>query len=257
MNPFYFGTGRRRLFGIYEPPRAGNQGLRAAVLCHPWGAEYLHAHRAMRQMAIRLSGAGYHTLRFDYFGTGDSAGDLAEADLKGWEADIETAIEEVQDTSGASRVALVGLRLGATLAASVAAKRMEDIDALVLWDPVVSGSEYLAQLLAASAAATPYGDARLTSRSSGRDARSILGFLLTDSAAREIEALDLTALAPRLPQSTFVIISEALDSHAKLRRALVGQTFEKVTSMAPWIDNPNSAGVLPVDVLQRIAEWLA
>jgi hypothetical protein len=134
---------------------------------------------------------------------------------------------------------------------------MEDIDALVLWDPVVSGSEYLAALLAASAAATPYGDARLTSRSGGRGGRAILGFLLTDSAAREIEALDLTAWAPRLPQRTLFIISEALDSHAILRRALAGQTFEQVTSIAPWIENLNSAGVLPIDVLRRVAEWLA
>ena len=250
MNPFYFGTGRRRLFGIYEPPRAASQGLRAAVLCHPWGAEYLHAHRTMRQLAIRLSAAGYHTLRFDYFGTGDSAGDVAEADLKGWEADIETAIGEVRDTSGASRVALVGLRLGATLAASVAERRSEDIDALVLWDPVVSGSEYLARLLAASATATPHGPAGVTSRSGGPGGREILGFLLTDIVAREIEAIDLTTWAPRLPQRSLVIVSEALDSHATLRRALAGRTFEQVTSIAPWIENPNSAGVLSVDVLQ-------
>ena len=87
--------------------------------------------------------------------------------------------------------------------------------------------------------------------------RAILGFLLTDSAAREIEALDLTAWAPRLPQRTLFIISEALDSHAILRRALAGQTFEQVTSIAPWIENLNSAGVLPIDVLRRVAEWLA
>ena len=66
------------------------------VLCYPWGSEYIHAHRALRQLATRLSMAGFHTLRFDYFGTGDSAGEMEDADLGVWEDDIETAIEELK-----------------------------------------------------------------------------------------------------------------------------------------------------------------
>ena len=65
-----------------------------------------------------LAASGWDTLRFDYYGTGDSAGDLIEANLGGWEKDIEWAIEEARATSGANRVALIGLRLGANLAAS-------------------------------------------------------------------------------------------------------------------------------------------
>ena len=96
MTPFYFGDRRRRLFGIYEPAVLKSVGKRAAVLCYPWGAEYVHAHRTMRQLAVRLSAAGIDTLRFDFFGTGDSAGEMVDADLAGWETDIELAIEELR-----------------------------------------------------------------------------------------------------------------------------------------------------------------
>ena len=71
MTPFYFGAGPQRLFGIYEPAVLTGRGKRGAVLCYPWGPEYVHAHRVMRQLAIKLAGAGVHTLRFDFFGTGD------------------------------------------------------------------------------------------------------------------------------------------------------------------------------------------
>ena len=66
---------------------------------------------------MRLERAGMHTLRFDYLGTGDSAGDVEQASPAQWVADVKAAVEEIQGRLPASSVTLVGLRLGATLAA--------------------------------------------------------------------------------------------------------------------------------------------
>ena len=142
---FYFGAQERRLLGIYEAARRARPN-RAVVLCYPWGAEYIHGYRSMRQLAKMLTANGIHTLRFDYFGTGDSAGSTTEGDVSGWETDIQSAIEELMDTTGATQVSLVGLRLGATLAANVAVRAGPVVNSLVLWDPVVSGAEYLTEL---------------------------------------------------------------------------------------------------------------
>lgn len=139
MNPLYLGTKERRLFALYEPAAIKPKRTRAAVLCYPWGSEYIYAHRSMRQLAVKLSVAGFHTLRFDYFGTGDSGGETFQASPLGAEADIEVAIDGVKDMVGASRVALIGLRQGATLAARVAARHAADLDSLVLWDPIYDG----------------------------------------------------------------------------------------------------------------------
>ncbi len=141
MNPLYLGTQERRLFAVYEPAAAKDRRTRAAVLCHPWGAEYVYAHRTLRQLAVKLSAGGFHTLRFDYFGTGDSGGEDSEANPAAAEADVESAIEGLQDIVGVARVALIGLRLGATLAARAAMRRQEHVEALVLWDPIVLPEE--------------------------------------------------------------------------------------------------------------------
>jgi uncharacterized protein len=140
MNPVYLGTKERRLFALYEPAAVKAKRARAAVLCYPWGTEYIYAHRSMRQLAVKLSVAGFHTLRFDYFGTGDSGGETFQASPLGAETDIEVAIDGMKDMVGANRVALIGLRQGATLAARVAARHAADLDSLVLWDPVYDGS---------------------------------------------------------------------------------------------------------------------
>ena len=141
MNPLYLGTQERRLFAVYEPAAVKDRRTRAAVLCYPWGAEYTYAHRTMRQLAVKLSAGGFHTLRFDYFGTGDSGGEDSEANPAAAEVDVESAIEGLKDIVGVARVALIGLRLGATLAARAAMRRKENVEALVLWDPIILPEE--------------------------------------------------------------------------------------------------------------------
>lgn len=263
MNPFYFGTNERRLLGVYEAARR-SKASRAVVLCHPWGGEYIHAYRAMRQLAKMLTANDIHTLRFDYFGTGDSAGSTTAGDIRGWEIDIQSAIEELQDTTGVARVSLVGLRLGATLAANVAVRMSPLVNSLVLWDPVASGAEYLTELhrgarggwfLLKSAVARPAADG---------GGHEIMGFPLTESVTEDIRRIDLAALAPALPQRTLVVVSQPLRSHESLRRALDRRqapiTIEHIDCPAGWIEWPiyhPLAGTVPVKILQRIAEWLA
>jgi pimeloyl-ACP methyl ester carboxylesterase len=261
MTPFFFGTGQRRLFGIYNPARASGGGaVRAAVLCAPWGPEYLHSHRSLRQLAARLSLAGFHTLRFDYFGTGDSAGEVIEGDLPGWEQDIETAIEELKDSTGAKRVVLAGLRLGATLSASVAAARRQDVEALVLWDPIVSGEIYLQSLLSSKRKPplTKGAIPRPVEIGGGYD---ILGFPLSARMAQEVKCIDLAAQIHSLPPNTLILVSERLPCHDSLQHALGDQPdpyliFELSPDPPMWIERSTNAGAVPVDVLNRIVNWL-
>jgi uncharacterized protein len=263
MNPFYFGAQERQLLGIYEAAGGAAKTSRAVVVCHPWGSEYIHAYRAVRQLTKMLTVNGIHTLRFDYFGTGDSAGDSTAGDLDGWETDIHSAIEELVDTTGATQISLVGLRLGATLAANVAARLGAAVNSLVLWDPVVSGSEYLTEthrsarrgwLLPKSAIGRP------ADQGGGHE---IMGFPMTESLAAAIKRIDLAAIAPALPRRTLTVVSQPLRSHESLQRAL-GQrpaplAIEYIESQPGWVEWPIGhplAGAVPVKILQRIVEWV-
>ncbi|MBI4995378.1 MAG: alpha/beta fold hydrolase [Rhodocyclales bacterium] len=264
MTPFYFGSGSRRLFGLYTPARVGAVGNRAVVLCPAWGQEYLCAHRSMRQLANMLNAAGFHVLRFDYFGTGDSAGDMTQGDLGGWEADIDTAIEELKDTCGALRVALVGLRMGGTLAARVAARRTADVDALILWDPVVDGCAYKEEIMRMGEQ-----DARELGRSTERAAdqgggHEVLGFPLTERLAEDFGKIDLAAQIGSVRARTAVVVSRPLAADSALAAALASgagqpaRTIELIESQAAWInDDAEGAGAVPVKVLQRIVQCLA
>jgi exosortase A-associated hydrolase 2 len=148
VKPFFFGDSARPLFGLHHPPSGGAPRRWGVVICNPFGQEYLRAHRSLRELANRLAGEGFHVLRFDYYGCGDSAGDSDEATLEQWLQDISAAIAEVKEASASPRFALVGLRLGATLSALLADRR-GDVERLVLWDPIHDGAAYLRELRAA------------------------------------------------------------------------------------------------------------
>jgi pimeloyl-ACP methyl ester carboxylesterase len=81
-------------------------------------------------------------MRFDYRGSGDSAGTMQGLEASDWVADIRMAVAELRDMAVIQKVSIIGLRLGALLAAH-AARELGTIDRLVLWDPVTSGATYV------------------------------------------------------------------------------------------------------------------
>lgn len=137
----WFGPSERPLFGWVSRPVDG-LARGAAVLCPPMGEEGRAAHRTFRVLAETLADAGVLALRFDYDGTGDSAGLQDEPDrVAHWLASVEAARQYLLDL-GAPSVAAVGMRLGATLAA-VRAAASAPWSALVCWDPSASGRTWL------------------------------------------------------------------------------------------------------------------
>lgn len=146
MIPYFFGTSDDQLFGVYLAPRASVARAAAVLLVPPIGISYQRTHYALRLIAQQLADAGLHVLRFDFRGTGDSSGNIGVGQFDKWLDDIELAVNELIDISGAHALSMVGLQMGAVLAIEAIVKRKINIKSLVLWDPVVSGSDYLANL---------------------------------------------------------------------------------------------------------------
>jgi alpha-beta hydrolase superfamily lysophospholipase len=121
-------------------------GDTAVLLCPGLSRDALNGHRSYRVLANRLAAHGYPTLRFDYPGAGDSRDADTAEHWAVWQASIHAACDLLRASSGARRVVLCGLRLGAALAAEIAADR-EDVAGLVLLAPVVRGKAYVRQLL--------------------------------------------------------------------------------------------------------------
>jgi uncharacterized protein len=215
MQPFFFGTSQEQIFGVYHAPEGRAARNAAVVLCHPLGHEYLRAHRAFRNLAVALAGQGFHVLRFDYFGSGDSGGNAEQATVKRCVSDLASAIQELKDISGASKVSLIGLRLGATFAAHVASNR-NDIERLLLWDPVLDGKVYLDDLqsLQREWLLDRLGTSKAVDKS------ELIGFALTDAMRADLESTRLPMFSKIKAKSVSLLISGNPQAYAPLKGQL-------------------------------------
>lgn len=247
MNSFFFGSSERPLFGVHHPPKGKETRSEGVVLCYPMGQEYMRSHRAFRQLANLLVRRGHHVFRFDYYGTGDSAGASEDGSLAQWLCDVGSAIEEFKDNASLERVSLVGLRLGAALATLAAVSR-DDIEKVVLWDPVVRGSSYLAELFAAAgipAASAPAGTL------------GVLGFPLTQALRDELAGLDLGRIEESGARALEIVVSSERPEWSELHDAWVRRGLparrECIASGGNWaeVDNFGSA-LLPQELIQGI-----
>jgi len=258
--PIVFGSADDPLFGWFHAPRAPARRA-GVVICNPIGDDYVRAHRALRHLAERLQRAGFAVLRFDFGGTGDSAGDERGPNrVRTWVGDVGRAIDELRARSGVEEVCVAGLRLGATLAAVAAAER-GDVAAVVLWSAYLDGRSYVDEttrlhkmhkmLEPRSFAAEP------PDWQPGGD--EALGFLLTPATVAALAGIDLREL-PRPAPRAIVIAAGGSAPQASLaeRLSLLGveTTYERVPADRFLIMVPHEAS-LPTGAIDAIVGWIA
>ena len=176
--PTWFGPAERPLFGwAHVPKNARARGV--AVFCHPLGREAANALPAVRVAGAQAAATGIAALRFDYAGTGDSAGHLTDPDrVSDWLDSIDQAVALAR-TMCPGPVILVGLRAGALLA-TASCNRGTTVDGLVLWDPSPSGPKIPA------ARANPVGHRFRRAATRGRLGRRAGVLLLAPDGARPL-----------------------------------------------------------------------
>jgi pimeloyl-ACP methyl ester carboxylesterase len=260
----WFGPANEPLFGWYHGPFGPAPRGMAVVVCPPFGYEAICTHRALRALAVRLAAAGLPVLRFDYHGTGDSSGDDRAAGRMGaWLESVGLACDEVRTRSGAKRVALVGLRLGGTLAFLAAAERAAkgDVAALVLWAPLLSGRTYLRELKMLRSSVEGEMTVPSPPPPLGRGERDeeAGGFLLTASTLESLRGINLLA-AHRAPAPAAFIghrddmaVEPALADHLASLGMRVSDGV--LPGYAALMQDPHKAEI-PEEAFTRVCDWL-
>lgn len=254
---FEFFGARQQLFGALHRPQRLRPRSTAVLLCNPFGEEASRAHRMLRVLATQLERSGYAVLRFDYSGTGDSLGEGREATVDAWVGDVVLAAERLRTASGVARIAAVGLRFGATLAALASTRGELRLRHLVLWDPVVDGAAYLRELVEQHRAymRSEIGEGwveRLEIAEGGTPAEA-LGAPIGQPLGGQIAAIDLSAVAPGAEQVT-VITTRPGSEVARLRQSLPAWTrwLEMAESPAWNSDAALNAMTVPMDIVRAI-----
>ncbi|HEY8615845.1 serine aminopeptidase domain-containing protein [Phenylobacterium sp.] len=230
-------------------PAAGETGV---VLLSPWGFEALCTRRAFRMLADRLAGAGYPTLRFDWRGTGDSLGGLADVGgLDELVASARAAAETLRQQAGVRRIVLAGQGLGAAVAPLAAPSA--GAAGVALLAPVGRGRDHLREL-------SVWGAMVADSLGFAPEPGSVAGFALPDALAREVAALDLGRLVKAPAPAALVAARPGRVGDQKLAAALreLGCDVQEVAyeGYEAAIGNPTAARP-PVALIDVVANWMA
>lgn len=115
--PLFLDPEARTLFGIVTEPRAGETRRRAVIFLNTGGDHHIGASRMYVSLARSWARRGYHVLRLDLSGLGDSPARPGRPDNEVFPldalADIRCALQFMRSRYGCREVTLLGLCSGA------------------------------------------------------------------------------------------------------------------------------------------------
>lgn len=246
-HPTWFGPDAAPLFGVVHIPADG-QARGGIVICPPLGKEHVDTYRGLKLLAERLAASGFAVLRFDYLGTGDSAGRQgADTAVAGYLSSIDEAVQYLR-RSGAPTISLIGLRVGALLAAT-AADTLSGLDKLVLWDPVTDGRRYLREQRALYKMTVGDDTADTT-------LESILGLAFSTAGSHDLSSVKLPVTIDGDIRTLVLTRPERTDD--KRLRMLVdtaGATIESAPDQAAFVEPPSFLVEIPYQTIDLVSEW--
>lgn len=244
----WFGPTDRPLLGWLHRP-VGHRARGGVILCPPFAAEMNFSHYLLRVLARRLASAGLAVLRFDYDGTGQSAGEVNDPLRKeAWTASVVHAGERLR-AEGVPWLAGIGLRMGATLLAQAAADACE-LDVVLLWDPCLSGRTFLKEHVAlqSTVCSEPVDELGV----------EIPGYLLTPETVAAVRELELPQARGGHAGRTLVLLDGSRPQNGRIRRRLGedGVEWREYAEEAMVLDIGERQYTLPVPIIDEIVAWV-
>jgi len=181
--PLWLGHGSRRLYAALHPATAALGMLIVGPLLH----EQQRTRRLVTELASTLASHGLPCLRFDFFGSGDSDGECVQLDFASISRDLDLAVQALRAVAGVKRVGLLVMR-GAALPVCSWLERGGSAELLVVWEPLLDGPAWLAQLEEEDAAERCSAERYPLSRGARAvgDDGQLMGFPVSPAMRRDI-----------------------------------------------------------------------
>jgi pimeloyl-ACP methyl ester carboxylesterase len=233
-------------------------GKRAVLMCSPLGYEELGSRRGWKVMADKLAAAGLPTLRFDYPGTADSFGDANDPDqVASCIVSIQNAVAWLKDQLDVDQVVVIGLRMGATLAA-MACENISGIHSLVLMAPVQSGRSFCREMLMLSRMLLESQGHSVVDEPQSNGVR-VGGFRLSHATVKDIESLKLSQVLKKPAERVLVLRPAGMNTTAiEEQFSTLGSVIEiaEFDEYHSFVCDPIQSRP-PVQATARIVDWLS
>jgi exosortase A-associated hydrolase 2 len=199
IKPFYIKASKGKLFALYIFGSLGQKPEQAVIYFPPFAEEMNKARRMMTLMSYHAALLGYGMLSIDLYGTGDSEGDFFDARWEIWLDDMAQAIHWLK-MQGVKRFVFIGLRLGAILALDCIRLFADNVERIIMWQPIVIGKNFMTQFLRLHMVADMMQHAKIKTTTALRkrivqgERIEVAGYLLDPILMEKIDELDLENL---------------------------------------------------------------
>jgi uncharacterized protein len=135
--PVVFKVNGQQVVGMLHLPDARKERVPGVVFFHGITGTKVEPHRIFVKTARALAAAGIAALRFDFRGSGDSAGEFSCMTVTGEVKDARAALAFLRKRKeiAPARIGIVGLSMGGAVAAEILGEDPA-IRCAVLWSPV-------------------------------------------------------------------------------------------------------------------------
>ena len=233
---------------IHEPASSlKRRGAPGVVFFHGFTGDRMESHWLFVKCSRALALAGIASLRFDFYGSGESEGRFQEVTLQGEVADARVAIEFFGRQRGVDRgrLGLVGLSMGGAIAATVA--EVTGVKCLVLWAALAHPS-HLRKLAERTTTLIP----------GGRGLREYSAHVVSPAFLKNIEKVDPIKSIAEFKGPTLIIHPEK-DEYLPLSHprdyflAAGGEAKEEV--IIPGSDHTFTSLAWESEVIERTVNW--
>ncbi len=246
----YIEKGKKQLYSVYHEPTNLENDETGVVLCYPYGQEYIRCHKLYVNLANKLALKGFHVMRFDYFGTGDSSGEFTSITIDESLEDIGMAINELKEVCCVSKIILIGVRFGATL--SLLYSQKYKANKLVLWNIIADGCSYLNDI------AKDYkkwlSGSFTKEKKNGKNSTTSYGYLFSPELTKEIKKISLN-------KNDFICDASILliDDERKFDlKHTVNISFENTVNKEFCLkrEEEHEKSFVPLHEINKIIEWV-
>lgn len=135
--PVVFYNQEQQINGILHSPTHCDASCPAVAFFHGFTGTKVEPHRIFVKTARELAAIGFYVLRFDFRGSGDSAGNFSEMTIGGEVSDAIKSIDVLTAMPGvdAERIGILGLSMGGCVAAFVSGQDTR-VKSTVMWAPL-------------------------------------------------------------------------------------------------------------------------
>jgi len=135
----------KTLRGMMHIPDGAQGKVPMVAIFHGFTGNKMEPHFVFVKLSRQLEKAGIGSIRFDFYGSGESDGDFSEMTFSGELEDARQIIKFIKNEPMADveNIGILGLSMGGAVAGVIASELKEEIKALALWAPAFNMPELI------------------------------------------------------------------------------------------------------------------